>query len=160
MSNQKEYNGEVVEESKAKAAKGKFNWLALLLWLVSLAISLIPIYIPLVQHLIETNGEVTNDFWFACFKEYDILWVFATVLLFSCVNQVTIERKYAKPKKRVISLTVLGLFFFAVLEATWIVFKYWLDAYQTWPITVGTVLIVVSMIIATPLQIDFIVNED
>lgn len=160
MSNQKEYNGKVVEESKAKAAKGKFNWLALLLWLISLAISLIPIYIPLVQHLIDTNGVVTNDFWFACFKEYDILWVFATVLLFSCVNQVTIERKYAKPKKRVISLTVLGLFFFAVLEATWIVFKYWLDAYQTWPITVGTVLIVVSMIIATPLQIDFIVNED
>ena len=160
MSRRKEYNGEVVEESKAKASKGKFNWLALLLWIISLAVSLVPIYIPLVQHLIETNGEITDDFWFACFKEYDILWVFATVLLFSCINQVTIERKYKKSKNLVKSLFALGIFLFLVLEATWIVFKYWLDVYQSWPITFGSVLIVISMIIATPLQIDFIVNED
>ncbi len=160
MSNRKEYDGEVVEESKAQAAKGKFNWFALLLWLISLAISLVPIYIPLVQHLIKTNGVITADFWFACFKEYDILWVFATVLLFSCINQITIERKYVKSKTAVWCLFVIGILLFVVLEATWIVFKYWLDAYQSWPITFGTILIVISMIIATPLQIDFIVNED
>lgn len=158
MSHQKEYNGEVVEESKT--TKRKFNWIALLLWLGSLVISLIPIYIPLVQHLIETNGEIKQDFWFACFKEYDTLWVFATVLLFSCVNQGTIERKYAKAKTLIKSLAVIGLILFGFLEATWITFKYYLQTYQAWPITLGTILIVVSLIIATPLQIDFIVNEE
>lgn len=160
MSHQGKYSGKVVSEDKTKVRKGKFNWSALGFWLLSLVISLIPIYISLVQHLIKTDGVITHEFWFACFKEYDILWIFATVLLFSCMNQLTIERKIRESKRLLKTFTIIGFGLFAFLEATWIVYKYWLVNFQSWPITFGTILIIAAMIIATPLQIDFIKYEE
>lgn len=160
MDHQGKYNGEVISEDEDKARKGKFNWSALGFWLLSLVISLIPIYISLVQHLIKTNGVITSEFWFACFKDYDILWIFATVLLFSCMNQLTIKRKIVKSKRFVKVFTIIGFCLFAFLEATWIVYKYWLVHFQSWPISFGAFLIVTAMIVATPLQIDFIKYEE
>lgn len=155
---------EEIRSGNIQLNEPKFNWIALLIWISSLIISLVPIYIPLIQHLDKHNGQITSEFWFACFKEYDILWVFATVLLFSCVNHVTGMCKNIKSGKSspnsITALTIAGLMLFAVIEAVWIAFKYFLNTYQSWPIYCGSVLILLSIIIATPLQINFIMNEE
>lgn len=152
------YN-EVIETGPVVTGKPKFDWVAFLIWILSLLFSLVPIYISLIQHLIEFNGEIKGEFWFACFKEYDILWVFATVLLFCCTNQITNALKHPQ-KKSIIALTVVGVALFGIIEATWIGFKYFLKTYQAWPLYFGAVLIVLSLVIATPLQINFIKNEE
>lgn len=156
MGHQGKYKGKVVPEDEGKAKKGKFNWQALGIWLLSLVVSLIPIYIALVKHLIQTNGKIASDFWFACFKNYDVLWVFSTVLLFSCMNQLTNKQKTGKPKGIIKAFTIFGFCLFAFLEATWIIYKYCLFNFQFWSVSWGAILIIMAMIVATPLQIDFI----
>lgn len=158
MSQQKKYTGEVVSEDEVQVQNGKFNFIALICWIAALVLSLIPVYIELVPHLIKNNGVIAKEFWFACFKEYDVLWVFSTVLLFSLVNHLS-KPKSQKKKGIIIALSIIGAVFFAFLEATWLLYKYLLGDFQMWPISLGTILIVVAMIVATPLQIDFIKTE-
>lgn len=148
----------VVVEDLSKIKKNKFNWLSLGVWLISLVLSLIPIYLSFLQHLQE-YGTIDDSFWFNCFVEYDILWVFATFLLFTCINPITcmINRK-ARPGW-VTGLTVLGGVLFIFTEATWLFFKYRVISYATWPITLGFVLIALTVVISTPLQINFIKGE-
>ena len=159
MVQQGQYTGEVVSSGWARPAKPKFNWPALVVWLISLPISLIPIYIVLVEHLIQNNGAITNYFWLACFKNHDVLWVFATVLLFSCMNHFTVRKRAGKSKGLITALRVLGGLLFLLLETTWIIFKYVLVDYQPWTVWLGAGLSIAAMIIATPLQIDFIKIE-
>lgn len=159
----KNYNAGI-KSGVVSANKPKFDWIAFLIWIVSLVVSLVPIYLLLVQHLIESNGELKAEFWFNCFKDYDVLWVFATLLLFSCVSPITNVRKISKsgkhPKNSITALIIVGFVVFVFIEALWLVFKYLLQEYQAWPIYLGTGFIILSLIIATPLQINFILNEE
>ena len=45
--------GNVVPEKPSNKRKGKFNWLSLSVWLISLVLSLIPIYLSFLQVLLE-----------------------------------------------------------------------------------------------------------
>lgn len=159
MAQRAQYIGRVVYSGENQAGNLKFNWRALVVWLLSLPISLVPVYIALVQHLDQTNGTITDDFWLACFKQYDVLWVFATILLFSCMNHFAIRRRQGRSKGFITALRVLGGFLFVFLELTWLSFKYLLTHYQPWVGCLGTTLIIVAMIIATPLQVNFIKSE-
>ena len=160
-----EYNG-TIESGKSKLDKPKFDWISLVVWVASVVVSMIPIYLLLIPHLEENNGKIQKAFWFSCFKEYDMLWIFATVLLFACVNQVTSLRRKSKlginnkQKDWQDILVITGFIVFAFVEATWVAFKYVLVEYQTWPIWIGTALILFSVAIATPLQINFISNGE
>lgn len=156
------YTGNV--EHEVISAKGRFNWAALLIWICSLIISLVPIYLSAISYLVE-NNVIDINFLFNCFTKDDILWVFSTVLLFSLVNYYS--PKFCSPatKRRSrnnlsLSLSIFGVAVFVFTEATWLVFKYVVKSFATWPIILGAIWVIIIMIISTPLQIDFIRNEE
>lgn len=150
--------GNVVPEKPSNKRKGKFNWLSLSVWLISLVLSLIPIYLSFLQHL-EEYGVINDQFWFDCFIEYDILWVFATFLLFTCINPITRMISRKSSPGWVTGITILGFVLFIFTEATWLFFKYKVTSFAAWPITLGFVLIALTIVISTPLQINFIKSE-
>lgn len=136
---------------------GSFNWKALIYWVVSLIVSLIPLYIELIRYL-SIHQKIDLIFWNTCFVKGDILWVFSTLLLFVLVDSAIKKRK--NEKKWVENLSLVGILVFIITEATWIGF-YLSDVAQdaVWPLYIGLPLIIVSMIISTPLKIEFI-KED
>lgn len=157
------YTGEVEHKIVNTSPKGQFNWIALLVWLGSLIVSLVPIYLSALKYLIE-NNVIDLKFWFKCFTADDILWVFSTVLLFSLVNYFAklypgTAKKHSKSNLS-LGLFVFGWIIFVFAEATWLFFKYVLKSFSTWPIVLGVIWVIIIMLISTPLQIDFIRSEE
>lgn len=149
------YKGHVTSETVEEKGKNKFDWVALLVWLGSLVLSLLPIYLS-VLHYLNVNKTIDLQYCFKCITQDDILWVFGTVLLFSLVN-CFVSRKKGNDKKEWVGIVlVLGVIVFCFLEGTWIFFKYSVTEYATWPIVLGSILMILTLIISTPLQIDFI----
>lgn len=137
--------------------KGVFDWNALIYWLVSLIISLIPLYIEFIKYL-NTNGKVDINFWTSYFVNGDILWVFSTFLLFALVDSFNKKRK--KEKIWVKNLFVFGVLVFLATEVTWIVFNFLnIDAGAVWTLYIGIPLIMTTVVVSTPLKIEFI-KED
>lgn len=153
------YKGSVPRK-RSTSSKVGFDWKALGLWLLSIVISLIPVYITILNQ-IRLGKPLGTEFWFECYGEYDVLWVFGTVLLLCCFN---IFSKNSSTKQSGKTLAVVGLVFFAFLEATWLCFKY-LNFENTTPeglarlVALGNVLIIVAVLISTPLQVNFIKSE-
>lgn len=144
-------------ERKTDEKNGSFDWSALIYWLVSLLVSLIPLYIEFIKYF-NSQGKIDSKFWTNYFVNGDILWVFSTVLLFALVDSLIKKRR--KEKKWVKNLSVFGIFFFLLVEVTWIAFYCMtISVDNVWPLYVGVPLIVISMIISTPLKIEFI-KED
>lgn len=133
----------------------KFNISALVLWICTLLISLLPVGIEILIYLYN-NNNIDNAFWLNCFVNGDLLWTFSTLVLFSVMNYFT-RRKLSKFN----SLAIAGITIFIIIEAIWLVFRYCLTLKDnvTWPITLGAVCVILSLIVATPLQIDFIRSE-
>lgn len=147
------YTGTVKESNKK--VNGKFNVSALILWLCTLVVSLIPIGIEMLEYL-NINGKIDSMFWLQCFVEGDLLWTFSTLVLFSVMNYFSRQQVI---KANILVLIALSVF--ALTEALWFFFRYSVTATEgtMWPIILGTICVIFSLIIATPLQIDFIRNE-
>lgn len=149
-------------KTKTITSEPSFDWSALIIWIVSLIISMIPIYIAMLKYL-TANNQLDFNFLKQCFMEDDIIWVFATVLLFALANSIS---KHLNKKKKtpnwIKCVMPLGIVVFAIMETTWVVFKYVLNVPVTasWPVWLGIIFIVISLIISTPLQIDFIKEDD
>lgn len=149
------YNGKVHRTEKSN--KISLNLNALIYWLCSLVISLLPLYISIIKYY-NTAHTIDTAFWHNVFVSGDILWVFATVLLFSLVDSVSKKRR--KEKEWTKFLVLIGVVVFLLAEATWILFNNMEIAKDAiWPIYCGIILIVLIMLIATPLKIEFI-SED
>lgn len=155
MDVEKRYTGsyeKVVDEKESG-----FDWNALLYWLGSLIVSLIPLYLELIKYL-NIHDEININFWSYYFIKGDILWVFATLLLFVLVDSNAKKRK--KEKKWVKNTFNLGIVVFVFTEATFIIFNA-LNILDTkiWPLYIGVSLVIISLVISTPLKIEFI-KED
>lgn len=156
-----QYSGQVQQKEVDKEGNKAFNWLAFFLWMISLIISLIPVYISALKYL--GSGKALDvDYWFQCITKDDVLWVFATLLLFalfnSFISSMTTKRRIKK--NRLHFLYIIAVLIFVLIEATWIGLKYFVETVAVWPINLGVVLIICSLIISTPLEINFIRNED
>lgn len=153
------YRGHVTSEAVDDNGKKEFDWSALLIWLCSLILSLLPIYFSILQYL---NDKKTIDsaYWFKCITQDDVLWVIGTVLLFSLVNCFVSRKKGNRTKGWLKVFQILGIIVFVFLEGTWIFFKYRVTEYAFWPIILGSVWMVLALAISTPLQIDFIKNGE
>ena len=118
MNKDKIYNAKICK-IKAKS-KGKFNWESFGLWICSIVVSLLPLYILGMQYLAEHN-RLDKAFWVLAFVKGDVLWVFSTVLLFSLIDSVSKKRN--REKKWVKGLQCFGLVVFLFSEGTWIYFN-------------------------------------
>lgn len=137
--------------------KQGFDWSALLYWLGSLIVSLIPFYLEVIKYL-NIHDEINSNFWSYCFTKGDILWVFATLLLFVLVDSNAKKRK--KEKKWVNNIFNLGVVVFVFTEATFIIFNILSIAdTKIWPLYFGIPLVITTLVISTPLKIEFI-KED
>lgn len=148
------YNGEINRTQSSN--KISFNWKALIYWLCSLVVSLIPLYISIVRYYGEYQ-TIDTAFWKNAFVNEDILWVFATVLLFALADSVS--KKRTKEKQWTQIFIPIGFVVFLLTEVTWILFNNIIIKDGLWPIYLGIILIVLTMILATPLKLEFI-NED
>jgi hypothetical protein len=153
------YNGKVytIEEDNSC----KFDWLAFGIWIFSLVVSLLPIYLLLLSHL-KQSGTIDVNFAFKCFVTEDTIWVFSTVLLFTLANCFVQSIRKRKTRPWAVFLMLFGTFVFIVSEITWVYFKsnMTVESVIIWPIWVSIILIVVSLVISTPLQINFIKGEN
>lgn len=145
------YSGKVQE--KDNNIQEKFNWVGLIIWLISLIISLIPTGLSMLSYFNKYH-KIDQIFWLNCFVGDDILWIFATLVLFSMMNHIL---RLKKKENISICLLGLGLLIFAVTEGFWLFCKFVLKTAENmvWPINIGVILIIISFIIATPLQIEF-----
>ena len=151
----KKYKG--TYEKQIEKKNSSHDWSALIYWLGSLAISLIPLYIDIIIYF-NSQKKIDSKFWTDCFVNGDILWVFSTVLLFALFESLTKKRR--KAKDWIKNLSIFGVVFFLIVEVTWIVFYFLpISIDEVWPLYVGVPLIVISMIISTPLKIEFIKIE-
>lgn len=156
-----QYSGQVRQEEVDTKGKKTFNWFAFFLWMISLIISLIPVYISALKYL-ETEETLDINYWFQCITKDDVLWVFATLLLFALFNSFVSSMSTGRTfkKKALHFLYIIALLVFALIEATWICLKYLVETVAVWPIYLGIFLMICSLIISTPLEINFIRNED
>ncbi len=136
--------------------KSTFDWSALIYWLMSLLISLIPLYIEFIKYL-NVHGKIDINFWASYFISGDILWVFSTLLLLVLVDSSIKKRK--DEKKWVKNLFFGGVVVFIFTEVTWIVFNFLDISEATWSLYIGIPLITMSIVVSTPLKIEFI-KED
>ena len=152
------YNGKVYTIEEGRSCK--FDWLAFGIWIFSLVVSLLPIYLLLLSHL-KQLGVVDISFAFKCFVTEDTIWVFSTVLLFTLANCFNQSRK-RKTKLWVKLLILFGSLVFIVSELTWVYFKsnMTIESVIIWPIWLSIILIAISLVISTPLQINFIIGEN
>lgn len=155
-----QYRGQVQQEEVDTEGKKAFNWFAFFLWMISLIISLIPVYISALKYL-GTGKALDIDYWFQCITKDDVLWVFATLLLFSLFNSFTssMSTRRVFKKKVLYFLYMVAVFIFVLIEATWICLKYFVETVTIWPVYLGVFLVICSLIISTPLEINFIRNE-
>ena len=146
------YNGTV--STKVEAETKDSNGLALLSWVCSLLISLLPIWMLLLQYY-NLNGKIDRTFWIQCFVSEDILWVVATVLLFSAINSGVKAKR--RGKKFFGVLTMLGITVFVFIEGLWVFFEYIADPKPTgiWTVNVGVIFSAIAILIAAPLQLEF-----
>ena len=165
MKNQ--YTGTV--RSERTKAKQPLKWISFSSWLFSIVVSLIPIYLILLRHLGENKGIVLREFAFRCLVIEDTLWIFSTLLLFSIIDYVIkyidiLNRNKAKKTKNQsfgnvghIILILIGAICFFTTELTWLYFELTFDlnsAAVGWPIWFSIALIFISLMVATPLQIN------
>ena len=141
--------------------KWQFDWVAFLLWLLTLIFSLVPVYISTLKYLGQ-KGYLDEEFWFECITKNDILWIFATLILFALFNSFINYRTNSlkKNKSTLIVLYIIALFAFAIVNATWFCLKYFVEKPATWAIWVGVVLMICSLAISTPLEINSISVRD
>lgn len=154
-----QYSGQVQRREVDTKGKEAFNWVAFFLWLVSLIISLIPVYISALKYL--GSGKTLDiNYWFQCVTKEDVLWVFATLLLFALFNSFisSMSTKRSFKKKPLHLLYIVSILVFVLIEATWICLKYFVETVAAWPIYLGVFLAICSLIISTPLEINFIRN--
>lgn len=154
-------DGEVVSNHEQVVSySGKFNWIALMVWIFSLLVSLIPLVVYAGQYVKE-NGELDLAFCYQALFDNDIMWVFSTVLLFCLMNEILLvfsrKEKNLPVKAFVRPLIIVGFFIFVLTEAIWLIIKLLsFDNKPTWALVAGGIMVVISMVIATPLQINFI----
>lgn len=155
----KRYEGQVRCEEVEVGPKPRFDWTALELWIISLLISMLPVYISMLRYLGE-HGGLDMAYWFQCITKEDVLWVFATLLLFSFFNSLAsaLKIKRRNGKKRSMGLYIWAGFIFVVTEATWLGLKYLVITPARWPIYLGMGLMACSLAIAIPLEVDHIKN--
>ncbi len=149
------YNGSNwVQSVKPAPNKVHFDWKGFGLWVLSLLLSMMPVYIAVLKHCMA--GEAfTLEFIIECYGEHDVLWAFGTVLLFCCFNIFSKKQntnKWAKP------CAFCGLFVFLFIEITWYIFKYHSSENAsavglTALVIIGSIFLVASILIATLLQI-------
>lgn len=154
-----QYSGQVLKKEVDVEANKAFNWFAFFLWMISLIISLIPVYISALKWL-GSNKALDIDYWFQCITKDDVLWVFATLLLFALFNSFTSSMSTKRSfKKRLLHfLYIIAVLIFVIIEATWICLKYFIETVAVWPVYLGIFLMCCSLIISTPLEINFIRN--
>lgn len=156
-----QYNGQVQQKEVGVEGNKAFNWVAFFLWIISFIISLIPVYISALKHLGSGKG-LDTDYWFQCITKDDVLWVFATLLLFALFNSLTSTMTAKRTGKNtlLILLHIVSALIFILIETTWICLKYFIETTTEWPIYLGAFLMICSLIISTPLEINFIQNGD
>ena len=156
-----QYGGQVQQKEVGVEGNKAFNWFAFFLWIISLIISLIPVYISALKYLGSGKG-LDTDYWFQCITKDDVLWVFATLLLFALFNSLIslMTTKRSIKRKLLLFLYIIAALIFVLIEATWICLKYFVETVAIWPIYLGIFLMICSLIISTPLEINFIRNGD
>lgn len=134
----------------------RFNWGAFFLWIASLLISLLPVFLTVLENI---GGAKKFDtaFWLRCIKDDDILWVFGTFLLFAFVNSVVCGKAKEKTLWNGILYSV-AIVLFVFLEGAWIYIRGWDYKFVDGLFWTCVVLICLAMAISTPLEISFIKN--
>lgn len=161
------YNGGGVTTEKEKTGKKRFDWISFIIWIFSLLVALIPIYLLLLKNLTKNGGKIDVNFFYESFVVEDTLWVLATVLLFSGVNCIVrYIQNYRKNKEltiRVWEIVLLGIagLVFIVSESTWVFFKnkMTVETPVAWAMWISIVFCIISLIVSTPLQMNFL-KED
>ena len=150
----KPYNGKIIR--KEYYSKSAINIIPFIYWIGSLIVSLLPLYISMFKYYAE-HQNVDSAFWRYSFVKGDILWVFATVLLFVIIDSFS-TKNLKKNSTKV--LCILGIILFLFVEATWILFNnYDIKGNGLWPVYLGIILISLVLIISTPLKINLIKEE-
>ena len=158
-----QYNKNVVRRPKHKN-KLKIDWGSFFLWIGSVVLSLIPVYVAVLEQL-GGSGVIDLRFVFDSLGKNDILWLFSTVLLFCCFNSFSKLRNNKIIRKgHIVVMSIIGIAVSFLLEVTWYAYKYRsfekLSAgAQLFLVIWGLLLSVIALIISTPLQIDFVSKE-
>ena len=131
----------------------KFNWTALAIWLAILVISVLPMGISLLDAAVDDQA-IDYNFWGKCLYNQDMMWMFATLVLFAVFNHVSGN------KGKFGTTAVIGIVVFILTELLWLYFKFNSEAeaiqYESWMIDIGIYCASASVIISTPLQINFV----
>lgn len=138
-----------------------FDWVMLIAWLATLVISFEPLYVSIIKYY-ELNHQLDNRFWCDAFMHEDILWVFGTVLLFTVFD--SLGKKRIRTKKWVKALNIIGIAVLIFTEVIWVLFDNFLTTVNVdneyWPICLGMIIVVFILLIATPLKLEVIREEN
>ena len=146
-----------------KKTKKSFNWVAFVVWIISLIISLIPMYFELIKY-INAYDELDIQFLKNCCINGDLMWAISTLLLFSLTDFVDFyckqKKKSTNIENKYLILLLLGIVVFVIGEGTFLLLSI-LEIKETamWPLYFCLPIIILSLVIATPLKIRFI-KED
>jgi len=135
----------------------RFNWKAFVLWIISLIVSLLPLYISFFRYLF-IHDKIDIVFWNTVFVKSDVLWVFSTVLLFALVDSFSVRTNH--DKKWIKTFRIIGLVLLMFSEAIWILISnIEIPPNVYWPLRITIFLIVFLLIISAPLRVSFIRKE-
>lgn len=144
-----------LEEKEIKVKTNvRFDWVAFFLWITSLLISLLPVFLAVLENIGEAE-KFDAAFWLRCIKDNDILWVFGTFLLFAFVNSIICK----KGKKQGLANGILysvAIVLFVFIEGAWMYLRGWDYNFVDGLFWTCIGLICFAIAISTPLEISFI----
>lgn len=141
----------------------KYDWFSLVMWVLSICIALLPIYVAYLTQLSITDKPPIR-FWFECLGKNDGLWALGTVLLFCCCNTLIKIKNQQRVWKHAVPFIIAGIIDIVLIDVTWYIYKYVdfsnassdvMEHLLRW----GAILITAVLIISTPLQFDFVRKE-
>ena len=143
-----QYDGEVKRVKKKKKTGMPFDFKSLGIWYVGVIISFIPVFIDMLVYMAD-NGEITVSYWISACIHGDILWIISTIIVLSVIDHIT----DVKDKNN--GLLIAGLVLWGLVSTIWGIFKYrFPSSYdRIFPLHLTIIILVISLIICTALQI-------
>lgn len=145
------------ESRDLSEVKPSFDWRALFAWFFTVVLSFAPIII-LALAKFSKEGTLGEKFYIELFTQQDTLWIFATLLIVTCVNLFVMGhgRKVGYAQT---GLLLASIFLAFLVEGYWLICRLGYASPIPTVANIGIALCLLSLLCCIPLQVNYLKKQ-